>query len=118
MYLPQISCHVVQRGHNRQACFYADEDYRFYIQSLNDARQRYDVAVHAYCLMTNHVHLLMTPMTTSGISRVMQSVGRKYVQYINKTYRRSGTLWEDRHKAGLIQAEDYLLRCYRYIEMN
>lgn len=118
MYLPHIPCHVVQRGHNRQACFYADEDYRFYIQSLNDARQRYDVAVHAYCLMTNHVHLLMTPMTTSGISRVMQSVGRKYVQYINKTYRRSGTLWEDRHKASLIQADDYLLRCYRYIEMN
>jgi putative transposase len=68
--------------------------------------------------MTNHVHLLMTPVDRSGISKVMQSIGRRYVQYVNKTYKRSGTLWEDRHKASLVQTEDYLLVCYRYIEMN
>jgi len=118
MYLPHIPCHVVQRGHNRSVCFYTPDDYRYYLQSLNDARQRHAVQLHAYCLMTNHVHLLMTPTTQEGISRVMQSVGRRYVQYINTTYRRSGTLWEDRHKSSLIQAEDYLLICYRYIEMN
>lgn len=118
MYLPHIPCHVVQRGHNRSVCFHAPDDYRYYLHCLNDARQRYDVKLHVYCLMTNHVHLLMTPATVTGISHVMQSVGRRYVQYINKTYRRSGTLWEDRHKGSLIQAEDYLLICYRYIEMN
>ena len=118
MYMPHIPCHIVQRGHNRSVCFYTPDDYRYYLQSLNDARQQHAVQMHAYCLMTNHVHLLMTPTTQEGISRVMQSVGRRYVQYINTTYRRSGTLWEDRHKASLIQAEDYLLICYRYIEMN
>ena len=118
MYLPGIPAHVVQRGNNRSACFFAENDYRFYLQCLYEAQQKYRVAVHAYVLMTNHVHLLMTPADTDGISRLMQSIGRRYVQYINYTYRRSGTLWESRHKASLVQAEDYLLTCYRYIEMN
>ena len=118
MYLPTIPCHVVSRGNNRDACFYADEDYLFYLECLGDACDKYAVALHAYVLMTNHVHLLLTPRDELGISRVMQSVGRRYVQYINYTYRRSGTLWEGRHKASLIDADRYLLACYRYIELN
>lgn len=88
------------------------------LECLNDACIKYGAAVHAYVLMTNHVHLLITPSTTSAIPKVMQSVGRRYVQYINKTYHRSGTLWEGRYKASIVDAEDYLLACYRYIELN
>ncbi len=118
MYLPETPCHVVQRGNNREACFFAEMDYVFYLECLNKALQDLHVALHAYVLMTNHVHLLMTPATHNGISKVMQSVGRRYVQYINTTYRRTGTLWEGRHKASLVQADQYLLTCYRYIELN
>lgn len=118
VYLPDIPVHVIQRGNNRTACFFAEGDYRYYLRVLDEARQKYEVAIHAYILMTNHVHLLMTPADAGGISRLMQSVGRCYVQYINTTYRRSGTLWEGRHKASLVQADNYLLACYRYIEMN
>jgi len=118
MYLAEIPAHIVQRGNNRDACFFSDDDYLFYLDVLGQGLRRYKVKLHAYCLMTNHVHLLMTPEDESGISRVMQHIGRRYVQYINKTYRRSGTLWEGRHKASLVDADNYLLMCYRYIEMN
>ncbi len=118
MYLAGVPAHIIQRGNNREACFYAEQDYLFYLDCLQDACERYQVAIHAYVLMTNHVHLLMTPATQEGISRVMQSLGRRYVQYINYKYRRSGTLWEGRHKASLVDAERYLLTCYRYIELN
>lgn len=118
MYLAGMPCHVIQRGNNRDACFYAEQDYQFYLECLQAACRRYRVAVHAYVLMTNHVHLLMTPEDINGISRVMQSVGRRYVQYINFEYQRSGTLWEGRHKASLVQAEDYLFTCMGYIELN
>lgn len=117
-YLPGIPSHVVQRGNNREATFFAEMDYRFYLECLGDALARHRVSLHAYVLMTNHVHLLMTPTAADGISRVMQSIGRRYVQYINLTYRRTGTLWEGRHKASLVNAEDYLLKCHRYIELN
>ena len=92
MYLPGVPCHVVQRGNNRAACFFTDDDHAFYLDVLTDACERYRVQVHAYVLMTNHVHLLLTPQTTEGVSRVMQSIGRRYVQYVNKQYHRSGTL--------------------------
>lgn len=118
MYMAGVPCHVIQRGNNRDACFYATQDYQFYLECLRTAGIKYDVAVHAYVLMTNHVHLLMTPKEATGISSVMQSIGCRYVQYINKTYKRTGTLWEGRHKASLINAEDYLLLCMRYIELN
>jgi putative transposase len=118
MYLPEVPCHVIQRGNNRAACFFAERDYHYYLECLGEACDRNAVAVHAYVLMTNHVHLLMTPEDAPGISRVMQSIGRRYVQYINKTYQRCGTLWESRHKASLVDAEPYLLSCYRYIELN
>ena len=118
MYLAGVPCHVIQRGNNREACFFAEQDYLFYLDCLEDACHCYDVALHAYVLMTNHVHLLMTPINASGISCVMQSVGRRYVQYVNFEYRRSGTLWEGRHKASLVDEEQYLLTCMRYIELN
>lgn len=118
MYLAGVPCHVVQRGNNRDACFFTDEDYRFYLDVLGEACCRYQVELHAYVLMTNHVHLLLTPQAEAGVSRVMQSLGRRYVQYVNRTYRRCGTLWESRHKASLVDAEQYLLACYRYIELN
>ncbi|MDD3449064.1 MAG: transposase [Gammaproteobacteria bacterium] len=118
MYLPGVPCHVIQRGNNRDACFFAEEDYLFYRECLGSAARRYRVAVHAYVLMTNHVHILMSPEDEAGVSRVVQSVGRRYVQYVNRTYRRSGTLWEGRHKSSLVQAESYLMACQRYIELN
>jgi putative transposase len=110
--------HVVQRGNNRQAVFYDEQDHRAYLRWLKEGAQRYGCAVHAYVLMTNHVHLLMTPEHEGAIGRLLQHLGRYYVLYINHRYGRSGTLWEGRYKASLIQEEDYLLACYRYIELN
>jgi putative transposase len=118
MYVAGLPCHLIQRGNNRQACFFSTGDRRLYIQYLQDACHRYRVQVHAYVLMTNHVHLLLTPQDREGVSRVMQSVGRRYVQHVNACRRRSGTLWEGRHKASLVEAERYLIACYRYIELN
>ena len=113
-----IPCHVIQRGNNRDACFYSESDYQFYLNHLGKACRRYGVKLHAYVLMTNHTHILITPDDESGISRVMQSLGRCYVQYINKTYGRTGTLWEGRHKGSLVDDDNYLLACHRYIELN
>lgn len=110
--------HVVQRGHNREACFFADEDYLFYLHWLREGVKKYGCDIHAYALMTNHVHLLLTPHHPDAISRLMQSLGRRFVQYVNRVYRRSGSVWEGRFKASLIQAEEYLMTCYRYIELN
>ena len=118
MYLPGVPCHIIQRGNNRDATFYAEQDYQFYLECLKDAAVRYKVSIHAYVLMTNHVHILATPGNSESVSFLMQSIGRRYVQYVNKEYRRSGTLWEGRHKACLVHAEDYLLTCSRYIELN
>jgi putative transposase len=110
--------HVVQRGHNRQATFFADEDYLTYRHSLKEGAQRYHCAIHAYVLMTNHVHLLVTPANEDGLSRLMRYLGSCYVQYINFVYKRRGTLWEGRYKSSLVDQEQYLLTCYRYIELN
>ena len=110
--------HVIQRGNNRDIIFVADGDYKLYLETLAEACVRFECDVHAYALMTNHVHMLMTPYRDDGISKVMQSLGRKYVQYFNYQYRRSGTLWEGRYKSTLLDSERYLLICYRYIELN
>ena len=110
--------HVIQRGNNRDAIFVADEDYGFYLEKLKDACQKFQCEIHAYVLMTNHVHLLITPYSENGISKVMQSLGRFYVQYFNYQYRRTGTLWEGRYRATLLDSEQYLLICSRYIELN
>ncbi|MDQ6968295.1 MAG: transposase [Mariprofundaceae bacterium] len=116
--LPGQPQHVIQRGNNRDVIFTSDEDYKFYLEKLAAACTRFDCKLHAYVLMTNHVHLLMTPESKDGIGKVMQSIGRYYVQYFNYQYKRTGTLWEGRYKATLLDSENYLLTCYRYIEMN
>jgi len=116
--LPGIPQHVIQRGNDRHACFATDGDYRQYMQQLREAALKHDCAVHAFVLMTNHVHLLVTPASAGAISRMMQAVGRRYVGSFNARYRRTGTLWEGRFKAALIDSERYLLTCYRYIELN
>ncbi len=113
-----IAWHVIQRGNNRSACFYADEDYRFYLDTLHEQAQKHGCEIHAYVLMTNHVHLLMTPARTDSAALTMKHLGQRYVQYVNRTYRRSGTLWEGRFKSCLAQDEHYVLACYRYIELN
>lgn len=113
-----IPQHVIQRGNNREPCFYAEQDYQRYLDDLLDVSAKYDCRVHAHVLMTNHVHILMTPMVDHGISQLMQALGRRYVYYINKTYRRTGTLWEGRYKSSLIDSDHYLLTCMRYIELN
>ena len=116
--LAGVPQHIVQRGINREPCFFADEDYFSYLHWLQKAAADWHCAIHAYVLMTNHVHLLVTPETETGIAKLMQAVGRRYVQYINRSYHRTGSLWEGRYKSSLIQAETYLLTCMRYIELN
>jgi len=118
IHLPGLPQHVIQRGNNREPCFYAEADYRYYLQTLGEALTQHACGLHAYVLMTNHVHLLVTPGVIYGISHLMQATGRKYVQYINRSYRRSGTLWEGRYKANLVDSDAWLLTCMRYIEMN
>ena len=110
--------HIIQRGNNREPIFAADTDYRFYLDCLEDAATRHQLKIHAYCLMTNHVHLLASPFDKTSIPKVLQSIGRRYVQYFNDGYDRTGTLWEGRYKATLIDSERYLLTCMRYLELN
>ena len=110
--------HLVQRGNNREACFIELEDYRFYLALWREVSRRYDTAVNAYCPMTNHIHFLATPGQPDSLSNTMRVVGSRYAQHINRKYRRTGTLWEGRHKASLVKSERYLLNCYRYIELN
>jgi putative transposase len=113
--LPQ---HIIQRGNNRGVFFAAEEDFSAYAHWLDEYAEKFNVAIHAWVFMTHHVHLLATPSSDNGISLMMQALGRRYVQYFNFTYRRSGTLWEGRYKSSTIDTEKYLLICYRYIELN
>lgn len=117
-YVQGMPQHIIQRGNNRDVVFAAEEDYRFYLECLGDAVERHGLFVHAYVLMTNHVHLLATPESEKSIPGTMQSVGRRYVQYFNYCYGRTGTLWEGRYRATLIDSDAYLLTCMRYIELN
>ena len=116
--LPGVPQHVIQRGNNRQICFGSDEDFAAYAYWLEEFSLKFNVAIHAWVFMTNHVHLLLTPSTLDGVSKMMQSLGRQYVRYFNSTYRRTGTLWEGRYKSCVVDAENYLLICQRYIELN
>ena len=117
-YIPELPYHIVQRGNNREVCFIEPENYQFYLELWQELSAKYQVAVHAYCLMTNHIHFLVTPAADDSISNTMKAIGSRYAQYINKKYKRTGTLWEGRHKSSLVQSEQYLLTCYRYIELN
>jgi putative transposase len=117
-FIPDIPQHVIQRGVDRQVTFFQQDDYDLYLSCLHEAAIRYDCAIHAYVLMTNHVHLLLTPGTSRSLPHLMQAMGRGYVQKINRKYRRTGTLWQGRYKASLVQSDEYLLACMKYIEMN
>jgi putative transposase len=110
--------HITHRGNNRQACFFDDQDRLAYLALLNRAARRRGCDIHAYVLMTNHVHILATPSVADGVSRLMQDVGREYVRCVNLKYRRSGTLWEGRFKSSVVESAEYCLACYRYIELN
>lgn len=110
--------HVIQRGNNRQVCFGGESDMAAYMNWLREYAKKFDVDIHAWVLMTNHVHLLCTPKNECAVSKMMQSLGRSYVRYFNYSYGRSGTLWEGRFKSCLIESESYLLEVYRYIELN
>ena len=118
IHLDGVPLHIVQRGHNREPCFFAEDDYGSYLYWLGEALTESECALHAYALMTNHVHLLLTPYLPRGPSLLMKLLGQRYVQYINKTYRRSGTLWDGRFRSSFIQDRRYVLACYRYIELN
>ena len=113
-----IPQHIVQRGNNRQACFASDNDIKAYAHWLYEASSMFGVQVHAWVFMTNHVHLLVTPMEAMATSKMMQTIGRQYVRYFNYTHQRSGTLWEGRYHSSLVQEETFLLGCQRYIELN
>lgn len=116
--LPGVPQHVIQRGHNREPCFFAEEDYQRYLHDAHEAALKNQLQIHAYVLMTNHVHLLVTPGQSFSVMHTMQDLGRKFVRYINHSYKRTGGLWEGRYKASLVDSEAYLLTCMRYIEMN
>jgi putative transposase len=116
--LPGQPQHIVQRGNNRGACFFRPADYVTYRDALRRAASDAGVAIHAYVLMTNHVHLLATGFASGAVSRMMQALGRRYVRHVNTCLRRTGTLWEGRFKSSLIDTERYLLSCHRYIELN
>lgn len=113
-----VPLHLIQRGNNRSATFFSAEDYRRYIAVLFEASQRYGCAIHAYVLMTNHVHLLLTPRDDCSPSRMMQALGRVYVRYFNGRHKRTGTLWEGRFRSTIVDSEHYFLACTRYIELN
>jgi len=116
--VPGYAHHLIQRGNNRQAIFAGDADRQFLLDLLTEHAKACEVAVHAYVLMDNHFHLLVTPSTGQGLAQMMQAVGRRYVRYFNDRQKRTGTLWEGRFKSSLIQSERYLLACMAYIDLN
>ena len=117
-FIPGLPLHVIQRGNDRAPTFRGSDDFSFYRTCVAHASRRHGVAIHAYVLMTNHVHFLATPSRRVSLPKMMQSIGRVYVQYFNSTHGRTGTLWEGRYKAAIVDDESYLLTCMRYIELN
>ena len=115
--IPGQAMHVMVRGNNRETLFFSDDDRRVYLEWLREAAKQFACAVHAFALMPNHVHLLMTPQNEDSLAKTMQSLGRRYAQYFNRQHHRSGTIWEGRYRSSLIDP-DYFLRCQRYIELN
>jgi putative transposase len=113
-----VPLHLVQRGNNRAPCFFKEADYALYLGHLSELAVKFACAVHAYVLMTNHVHLLMTPACEDGPSLLMKHLGQRYVQHVNRAYGRTGTMWEGRFRSSIVQQRTYFLRCHRYIELN
>ena len=116
--LPGYPLHVRQRGNNGSACFVTDADRVLYLALLDELSKKENCRIHAYVLMTNHVHLLATPVERESMSELMRKLGQKYVQHFNRVHKRTGTLWEGRFRSCLVDTETYLLRCHRYIELN
>ena len=116
--LPYVVTHIIQRCNIRQVCFFYADDYRNYLDCLREYALEHGCAIHAYALMTNHLHHLLTPDTFEGPGRLMKRLGQRFVQYVNRTYRRSGTLRKGRYKSCLALGDRYVLQCYRYIELN
>ena len=116
--LPGYPHHVIQRGNNRQAIFANPENRQALLDLMTESAKRFEVDVHAYVLMDNHIHLLLTPRTDDGLPLMMQAVGRRYVRYFNDLQGRTGTLWEGRYRSTVIEAERFLLACMAYIDLN
>jgi putative transposase len=116
--IPGVALHVIQRGVNRTACFFSDIDRRYYLKCLAKYAGRRQCTVHAYVLMSNHVHLLLTPQREGSVAKMLQDLGRTYVRTINSLHGRSGTLWDGRFKSSLVDSETYLMNCHRYVELN
>ncbi|HEU4777982.1 MAG TPA: transposase [Telluria sp.] len=116
--LANVPIHLIQRGHNRQACFFADQDYCTYLEWLRLHAMQTDCTIHAYTLMSNHVHMLLSASTATALAAMMKAQNQRYVRYVNKTYRRTGTLWEGRFRSCLTQEDGYFFNCQRYIELN
>jgi putative transposase len=116
--IPEIPLHITQRGNNRLRCFFDEDDFRVYLTYLHSASILAECHVHAYVLMNNHIHLLVSPTDEQGPAILMKALGERYVQYVNRRYSRTGTLWEGRYHSCLVQCERYLMLCQRYIELN
>lgn len=116
--LPGVAMHVIQRGNNRGACFLARSDYLLYLLHLHELSKKFECAIHAYCLMPNHVHLLLTPSRDDGCMALMRELGQRYVQYFNRRHGRTGTLWDGRFRSSVVESARYVLACHRYIELN
>ena len=116
--LDGVPLYIVQRGHNREPCFFGEEDYQRYLHWLGEALAANECSLHAYVLMNKHVHLLITPNKAERVPHLIVALGRRYVQYVKRTYQRTGTLWDSRDKSSLVHADAYLFTCMRYIELN
>jgi putative transposase len=117
--LPNFPHHIIQRGHNKQPVFFTQEDYIYYLESLQEWRTRLNCKIYAFCLMTNHIHLIIDPGDTpENMALLMKHVAGRQTRYINTKHKNTGSLWEGRYKSSPIQSEEYLLACCRYIELN
>jgi len=116
--VPGVALHIVQRGVDRRDCFADDSDYLVYLSNLRELVAYKKCALHAYCLMTNHVHLLITPKDAESCATMMRDLGQRYVSYFNRRYGRTGTLWEGRFRSCLVDSAQYAIACHRYIERN
>jgi putative transposase len=116
--IPDVAVHIVQRGHDRRDCFFHEADYQAYLAAVREYAAEFRCSVHAYCLMTNHVHLLLTPSDPTGCAQLMKHAAQRHSRRMNALHGRTGTLWEGRFYSGLVPTEHYALACYRYIDLN
>ncbi|MBI2994789.1 MAG: transposase [Gammaproteobacteria bacterium] len=116
--MPGVAHHIVQRGHNREVVFRSGEDFGFYLHNLRELKSVFSVKLYAFCLMTNHVHLLLEPNDSVGLALLLKHLAGRQTRYVNRRIRRTGTLWEGRYKSSPVETETYLLACSRYIELN